>query len=477
MLPNEIDPYKFRSFIKDMLPISDIYSVFRSSRLLNARETTKSISRTNQGLVVLTRRSMESVVYTPVKKLVYTSKDKRLNIDTIIPNFLEKIILDFVLLRFRRFSCCLSRQGEDVCGFYLVMYSDRNDMPKSEDALLNPSSILGNVVEVVPKIENEMFRFRDLRKFGRIDKDAGSNGKLGKDGAPKSKPLNTDELELNPIECFENISLEQKTSSFNLSGSMKDGLLEKQDQLGSEMYSVNARSAPDSSLVHEVPTASGSKSPPEDQCCIDVGNANADIYSKPYEDVRENDEEGLFDYVTGKVFDIIGNDKHNKKRNRPWKVIEGEVEESSSEDEETEEHMDALPLQEEVLEPREEASEKCAGIKSRRKSRSKKRSAKLDSNSTIKFGILKGERLEYVQKMVKPVSIAKFDELEDFIAMLAKCLRKSSVNYVEVCSETDFFVVKRDSTCLYVRDLVHRKEGKLLRRFNGMAEWFSTGAK
>lgn len=432
MLPDEINPYGFKFFKKHMLPLPDVYKLFRKLRLLNMKETTKAISRTGEGLIVLTHKPKESVIYTPGNKLTYFTKEKKLALKKIIPRFVKAKILDLIVLRFKRFCCCLSRQSEDTCGMYLMSCSDKEKI-RLEDILVNPSGIPGEITATIPTVDDNIFRFKDLERFGKS---------VARDDIEESD----DDLGLNPID-----------SDHEDTGEIEKGL-----------FSIELKNS--GHVSDDGERSKENKVPGDSNYCIEVPleenqeeeDLEQELCSPPYKEVKEG-EEGLFDYIASKILNVINDD--TVKKSKPWKVIEGEDSadwsSSSAEGESGEAPGSGMEWRE---------RRKPVGARGGDGRLERKKVSRDKYKGTIKFGAIKNGKLEYIQKRIRSLSVTDFDRLEMFIARVVKSMQTCDVNYIEVCSEVDFFIVKNSTIRLYIRDMVHRKEGSLLTKFNKMFE-------
>lgn len=415
MLPSEIDPYEFKFFRKDIPPLTETYKLFRSSRLLRAKEIVKAISKTNQGLVVLVRKGGESTMYTPESKITYSAKSRRrIGPKNAVIRFLRAKMIDFVVLRFRGFYCCLSRWDKDICSFCITACIGGR---ASEEMLLSPVGILGDVKCDSPTMGKGLFKFKDLEGFGK--EAHGGDGTAG-----SGTPADAEEVPVNPIDAVQE----------------EGPVCEKQ---GEACMTEHGKSV-------------------DEHCLIDVDAQAKDRPAasegdrKPYKEVRE-DEEGLFDYIFSKIMRLVCEDTEpeeaeSTEKSKPWKEIEEYCMDDGSDG--TRHGYDA---ETDGTGVDEGASESRAG--------------RSGCESIIRFGVAEDGRLRCVQKNVGLLSMTDFDRLEAFIAGTVDCLRNTDVNYVEVRSEIDFFVVKKSNAIhLYVRDLIHRRERRFMERFNRMFE-------
>ncbi|CAD24897.1 hypothetical protein [Encephalitozoon cuniculi GB-M1] len=432
MLPNEIDPYEFKFFIKDILPLSETYRLFRNSKLLKARETVKAISKTNQGLIVLIHKPRETIVYTPENKITYfTKKRKNMAPKNAVTRFLKAKMIDFVILRFGGFYCCLSRWDKDICSFCIVACIGGR---ATEKALLNPSEILGEVEETPPIAGKGVFKFKDLDFFS--DPKACTDPSLEANDSSVSETLSSiNDVRVNPIDFSQE----------------KDDLkCAKED---STLSNVNA-----------VPgEKKGSKN-----CLIEITSGNTEnASSKPYKEVK-NDEEGLIDYIVSKITKLVCEDintgclQENKGKSKSWKIIEEDEESDCSskepgDDVENQGSFCRIRVSDEEQGKRNASSSGKSQIETSR------------CGNTIKFGVIDDGKLRCVQKSVGLLSMGNFDRLEAFIIGIIDRLKETNIDYIEVCSEIDFFIVKKKSSIyLYIRDLIHKKERRFMERFSEM---------
>lgn len=422
MLPDEIDPYKFKFFKKDMLPLSETYQLLRESRLLNAKETVNAISKTNQGLVVLVRGAEETAIYTPDSKLLYPAKSRLLDLARVIPGFLKTKMIDFLVLRFERFYLCLARRDRDVCGMHLMTYSDKNESACEKD-LLTPSRIVGGLIECVSANEDEFFEFNDLNMFG---------------DPSYARRTTPEDLELNPIDRG------------------AEGSQDVEHKIRSIILDAEKENAPSKTMdLSAISISEDEDGVQEDanyyiQVASEEDGQGDEMFSEPYKEIREN-EEGLFDYIASRVLDII-NDKEN---DQPWKMV---AEEEAPDSSEAEDRSLPTAVPSEII----------------KTSKPRKARKKSEKDGTIRFGAIEDGRLQCIQMRIRMLSMAEFNRLEVFIARAVRHLRRSRANYIEVRSEVDFFIVKKDTVCLYIRDLVHRKEGHLLERLARLVDKLNT---
>lgn len=431
MLPKEIDPYEFKFFIKDILPLSETYTLFRSSKLLKARETVKAISKTNQGLIVLIHKPKETMIYTPEDKVSYFTKRRgRMAPKNAVVRFLKAKMVDFVVLRFKTFYCCLSRWDKDVCSFCIVACLGKR---VTERALLNPSEILGDVKEVPPLIGKGLFKFKDLDSFKHLRVEHKDQSLEANYSSISEVPSSASDVKVNPIDFVQEDGLEyiNKSPSDNT-----DGLPDKKTE--------------DRNCLVEI-MSEGSKEVTEN------------IYSKPYKEVK-NDEEGLIDYIISKITKIVCEDvntgclQEDGEKDKLWKTLE--------EDEESGDSSKEHGYDFEGNNSYGDKQNKGYGSYSHE---DQDESSKYDN--TIRFGIIDNGKLRCIQKSVGLLSMAKFDRLEAFIIGIIDRLKETNINYVEVCSEIDFFIVKKEGAIhLYIRDLIHRKERKFMEKFNEIFE-------
>jgi len=418
MLPNEIDPYEFKFFGKDMLPLSDTHNLFRSSRFLKNNSVVKAISKTNQGLVMMVRNPAGSVIYTPESKITYKSKSKKANLKNVARRFLNARIIDFAILRFGNFHCCLSRWDKDICSFCVVACINGQT---SENMLLNPPVILGAVVENSCVSDDAPFRFKDFAQYGKLlgsDEDSDKPWKTKTSrNAVLSPRLN--DVKVNQIDGF------PKKDIYSLRHDMNESAYDGINGIGMNI---------------------------SDSCMIDMMSSVSEVeaenlHSRPYKDVK--DGEGVLDYVISKIKKLFCNSENNNASTmsvqtiKPWIVIEEDgIKESFIESRAVDSRLDCLPKKERI-------------------------SKKANSKSTIKFGTINEGSLYCVQKTVGYLSMANFDRLEAFIFGIIKHMKKSNVNYVEVRSEIDFFIVnKKGYTYIYARDMLHRMENEYLQKFS-----------
>ncbi|KAM0672269.1 hypothetical protein OCOL_000485 [Ordospora colligata] len=422
MLPNEIDPYEFKFFGKDMLPLADTHNLFRSSRFLKNSSVVKAVSKTNQGLVMMVRNPAESVIYTPENKITYSSKNKKASLRNVARRFLNAKIIDFAIMRFGNFHYSLSRWEKDVCSLCIVACINGQT---SEKILLNPPMILGAVVENSCVSDSAPFRFKDIAQYGK-SKESGESNDIylrTKDSNKIMFSPKLNDVKVNPIDGF------PKKDMYSL----------KYDMNGSVYGGINRS---------DVNTS--------DSCMIDLMSGTSEIeaenlQSRPYKDVK--DSEGMFEYVISKIKKLFCNNTTNSNAStmnmqtiRPWAVIEEDgIKEHFIETRAVDSRLNYLP--------REEGTVK-----------------KTDCKNIIKFGTINEEgSLDCVQKTVKCLSMANFDRLEAFIFGVAKHMKKSNVNYVEVCSEIDFFILnKKGYIYIYARDMLHRMENEYLPKFGNL---------
>ncbi|AFM97638.1 hypothetical protein EHEL_010130 [Encephalitozoon hellem ATCC 50504] len=435
MLPKEIDPYEFKFFIKDILPLSETYTLFRSSKLLKARETVKAISKTNQGLIVLIHKSRETMIYTPESKVSYFTKRRgRMAPKNAVVRFLKAKMVDFVVLRFKTFYCCLSRWDKDVCSFCIVACLGKK---ATERALLNPSEILGDVKEVPPLIGKGQFRFKDLDSFKHLGTEHKSQLLEANIGLAFGVTPSASDVKVNPIDFSQEDGLGYISKN---SSDSTDRFVDKKDE--------------------------------GESCLIEIMSENTrdtteNIYSKPYKEVK-NDEEGLIDYIISKITKLVCDDvntgclqEEDIEKERLWKTLE-EEEESDVSSKNHGYDIEGRDFGKSLGEDRSKEDSVCSYEDQGEGSR---------YENIIRFGIIDDGKLKCMQKSVGLLSMAKFDRLEAFIIGIIDRLKETNINYVEVCSEIDFFIVNKEGTIhLYIRDLIHRKERKFMEKFSEIFE-------